>query len=730
MSASPTAENIHYPDLVREDATDHTKHLSLMVGGVHCAGCIQKIESALQRDPAIREARLNFTTKRLSLVWDGAGEKVSSFAATVQGLGYSVSPFMEALEKNTEDATYKFYLMCLGVAGFAAGNLMLISVGLWITDAQTMGPITRDFLHWISALIAIPAVIFAGRPFFRSAWQALTHKQANMDVPISVGIILTTGMSLLETIRHGQHIYFDSAVMLTFFLLIGRTLDHRARKTARAAASDLLKTFTGFASVITDEGTKTVPIRDLREDMNIRVTAGQAFPVDGVVLDGLSQVDMSLVTGETVPVNVEKGADVYAGTLNLDAPLTIRVAKAAEDSLLADIVRLMEKAAQGQAKYVRLADRIARAYTPVVHTLAALAFLLWFFILGADWHQALTIAIAVLIITCPCALGLAVPVVQVLASGRLMKDDVLLKSGDALERLATIDTVFFDKTGTLTLGEPTLQNMDALMQEDLALAAALGTQSRHPYAQAIAKAWGTNSLPQVTDIKEIAGKGMEGLYEGEPLYLGRRDDDAETGETPHIWFIRGQNTPLRLDLSDEVRKGAKATVQAFLDKGFAVHLVTGDREGPARQVGAFCGFPDDHIHSGLKPDEKYALLMKMKGQEARILMVGDGLNDAPTLAGADIAMAPGTAIDMAQNAADMVFMGKDLRIVSQTHDIALTSGTLVRQNIGFALAYNVVAIPLAFCGFVTPMIAALAMSASSIVVITNAFRLKRIKPIV
>lgn len=705
---------------------DGQQTLSLMVGGVHCAVCIQKIESALAQEDDVKAARLNFSTGRLNIAWNGSAKRANDFAAKIKKLGYKVSPFNPEAEKNTAEQEGRFLLLCLGVAGFAMGNIMLLSVGLWVSDTESMGVSTRALMHWISALIAIPAIFFAGRPFFKSAYAALRQGGTNMDVPISLALILATGMSIYETIDHGEHVYFDSAVMLMFFLLIGRFLDFRARRNAKSAATDLMQTLSGFVTVLTDDGKhKRMLIRDVREGMKVLVAAGEKIPVDGRIIDGHSSIDTSLITGETLPRDAIKGTEVFAGTLNQDAPLTIEVEKAAEDSLLSDIVRLMEKAEQGQARYVRLADRAARLYTPVVHLLALAAFALWWGIWGAAWQDAILISVTVLIITCPCALGLAVPVVQVLATGQLMKRGILVKSGDALERLAAIDSVFFDKTGTLTLGQPQLTGDYEF--ENLQLAASLASNSAHPLAQALHKSFDGELLP-LTDITEHAGKGLSGEYCEQVIKIGRRSfaaPDAVASESQlnsEICLSVDGILKCCFTFEDALKTDSKETVHKLQNKSLKLHLISGDLKPIVTSIAAQLGIANPH--GEVTPIEKSELLEAEKSKGHKVLMVGDGLNDAPVLAGANVSMAPGSAVDMAQNVTDIVFMGDKLAPVNTAHNTAVLSQKLVKENFALAIAYNFIAVPLAFAGMVTPMVAAIAMSGSSLLVIANSYRLK------
>jgi len=710
-----------YESLAR--SKDGGYELSVLAEGIYCAACIGKIEGALRDDPHIQKARVNFTTRTVSIQWTGTSEKANGYVKTIEDLGYHVHPYDPQTENEQGFREERFLLLCLGVAGFAMGNIMLLSLGLWMTNTETMGMATRDFLHLISALIALPAIAFAGRPFFRSALNALTHKRTNMDVPISVALLLACGMSVFEVLNNGEHIYFDSAIMLMFFLLVGRYLDFRARKQARSAASDLASTLTGFASVIEKRKIKRIPIRELQPNMMIKVAMGEKIPADGAVTKGQSNLDMSLVTGETQPQPVAKGTSVYAGTLNLSAPLTIKVSKQSDDTMLAGIIRLIQQAEQGQARYVRIADKAAQFYTPVVHTMAILAFLGWFFIGGLPWQDSLMIAITVLIITCPCALGLAVPVVQVLATGKLIKQGIIIKSGDALERLAQIDMIMLDKTGTITLGKPQL--IGNYNHEHLRIASSLAQHSQHPLTHAIT----AEDHIELSHIKEHPGRGMQGVHDNKIIKLGSRtwcgDATAPPSEYMEMWLNIEEQQPVVFNFMDELRIDAPYVIDQFKLQKIPAIIASGDRISVVQSVAKECGI--DISYGEQKPDNKYAILQDLNNQDHKVLMVGDGLNDAPVLAGAHVSIAPGTAIDIAQNSADIIFMGDVLDPILTTYKTAKTAQTLVKQNFALAVGYNVLAIPIALSGLVTPLIAALAMSGSSLIVILNAFRL-RLKP--
>ena len=699
--------------------------INLLVDGMHCPSCVAIIEGALKKESAVQTARLNLSTKRLKITWRGPATLGEHFIALINTMGYRAMPFDQETSETAEKKEERLLLRCLGVAGFASGNLMLFSVPLWASDTVEMGEVTRTFFHWVQALIAIPAIAYSGLPFYRSAWKALRTWHTNMDVPISVAVILATLMSVYETATFGHHSYFDSGVMLLFFLLIGRYLEARARGRARGAAHDLLQMMTGYATVLENGIARTIALSAIEEGMVLSVAAGEKIGADGTVLSGSSELDTSLITGETLPRAVATGDPVFAGTINLSQPITLEVTRAHERSLIAEIVKLMETAEQSQARYVTLADRISGWYTPAVHALAAATFIGWCFIAGIPWQLALLYAATVLIITCPCALGLAVPVVQVLASGKLMRSGILLKSGSALERLASITHVVFDKTGTLTLGKLSLTTEH--QGERLQLAASLAAQSKHPLSCALAQAYKGELLP--VSVKEVQGSGLEATYEGKRVRLGKRSwctDYPDDGDTSLELWLACEGTPAeRFTFTDTLRSDAKAIVDAFGRAGIETLLLSGDRPEITRKTAEAVGITQ--FHGGLTPLQKTQQIATIQAQGGKVLMVGDGLNDAPSLSSASVSMSPTSAMDITQNAADIVFQGERLAPVYASWCIARTSQTLVRQNFLLAIGYNVIAIPLAVAGYVTPLIAAIAMSSSSLLVIANAMRLRMVK---
>ncbi|MHA3913482.1 heavy metal translocating P-type ATPase [Halovulum sp. GXIMD14793] len=699
---------------------DGRVQLVFSVPGIKCGSCIGAIERGLAELDQV-EARVNMTLKRVSVTLPPDHDPLK-VAQHLSALGYPATPVdMGDLGTLETDRESRRLLRALAVAGFAAANVMLLSVSVW-SGAEGA---TRDLFHMISAIIAIPTAAYSGQSFFRSAWGALSAKRLNMDVPISLAVILALCMSLYEALTHGTEAYFDAALMLLFFLLIGRYLDQRMRERARSAVIGLSR-IAAKGTMVLEDGTPTFrPVDEVRPGMLLLVPAGERIPVDGVVETGQSDLDRSLVSGEAAPVAARPGLNVEAGVLNIGAPLELRATKAASDSFLAEVMEMMQAAEAGRGSYTRVADRAARLYAPVVHLLALVTFVGWM-IAGADWHSALYIGIAVLIVTCPCALGLAVPVVHVIGAGRLFENGILMKDGAALERLAEVDRVVFDKTGTLTTGAP-LATLSELTPNEEAAALALARASTHPVSRAVA-----NALPHITPAElehaeEHPGCGLEARLNGTVLRFGRADWVAEIASTPTntdgpAFAFAGK--PARgFGLRETLRTGAEDTVATLNAQGFAPVLASGDTQARVSAMATRLNLPD--WRSGMRPADKIACIRTLQDQGHKVLMVGDGLNDAPSLAAGDASMAPASASDVGRMAADFVFTHDDLGAVATALATARKARRLVQQNFGLAILYNCIAVPLAVSGFVTPLIAALAMSGSSIAVVANSLRLAR-----
>lgn len=696
--------------------------LVLSLPTAHCAACISTVEGALAGHPGVHSARVNLTQKRVSVAADAA-VAAADLVARLKGVGYEAHELDPGLLSVTEtDRQSRDLLMRLGVAFFSMMNIMLLSVAVW-SGAEAA---TRDMFHWISAIIAVPTVAFAGQPFFRSAWAALRVGRLGMDVPISLALILATGISLYETANSGHHAYFDAAVMLSFFLLLGRYLDHRSRALARSAAEELAALEVPRATVL-EGGVEVVrPIAQVAAGDLVLVRPGGRMPVDGVVEAGSSEVDRSLLTGESLPAWAGPGSVVAAGEVNLTGPLTLRVTAAGKDSSLHRMADLVAVAESARTRYTTLAERAAKLYSPLVHLLSFSAFGWWMWQTGGDVRFAVNISAAVLIITCPCALGLAVPAVVTAASGKLFRKGVLIKSGTALERLAEVDTVVFDKTGTLTLGAPEPVGLGEVPEEDLAVALALAGASSHPLAVALvagAKGLGTKvALPSLQDLREVPGYGVEGRLNSQVVRLGRAEWVGAEPVAMTATYLSCNGRSRALAFTDQLRPGAEAAVAALRGQGLGVKLVSGDTEAAVAALAARLGIAD--WTAGALPAEKSALVRGLTEAGHRVLMVGDGLNDTAALAAAHVSISPASALDAARTASDIVLLGHDMAPIGDAARIARQATRRMVENFAISGAYNVIAVPLALAGSATPLAAALAMSLSSISVSINALRLK------
>jgi Cu2+-exporting ATPase len=727
MTMQATRDFSHYV----KDLGSGLKHIDLAVEGVSCAGCMAKIERGLSALPDVTLARVNLTNRRVALEWKQETLDPARFIDRLAELGYKAYPFETESAEAREAEQSRFLLRCLGVAAFASMNVMMLSIPVWSGNVSDMLPEQRDFFHWLSALIALPAAAYAGQPFFRSALSALRAKGVNMDVPISIGVVMALGMSLVETINHAEHAYFDAAIMLLTFLLVGRFLDQNMRRRTRAVAGNLaaLKAETATKFLGPDEISE-VPVAAIHPGDIVLLRPGERCAVDGIVVDGRSEIDQSLITGETVHVPAEQGARVYAGSLNMSGALRVKVSAASEATLLAEITRLLDNALQARSRYMRLADRASRLYAPVVHATALLTVLGWV-LSGATWHDAIVTGVAVLIITCPCALGLAIPTVQTVASGAMFKAGVLLNAGDAIERLAEADHVVFDKTGTLTLPELEVTNAADIPADIFSLAGRLALSSHHPVAAAVAQAAQAKS-PLVAAVEE-PGQGVRAHLDGVEIRLGRPAFcDAEAlaaaradvdPEASIVAFSRGDEKYL-FAVRQGLRPDAKEIIAALKQRGLAIEILSGDREPAVRATAATLGIAA--WRAGVTPADKIARIEALKRGGHKVMMVGDGMNDAPSLAAAHVSMSPISAAHLSQSTADLVFLGKPLAPIKAAIDFSRKALRLMRQNLVLAIVYNLFAVPLAICGLVTPLIAAAAMSGSSILVMLNALRARSV----
>ena len=676
---------------------------------IHCTACIGKIERGLASQNGVQSVRVNLSLKRLTITGPVQSDAIIS---AVKSLGFEIYPLDAATLANTTDKAGRNLLIRMAVAGFAMMNVMLLSVAVWSGASDA----TRDFFHLISAAIALPTVAYSAQPFFQNALSALRKGGLNMDVPISLAIILAAGMSLFETLNGGEHAYFDAAVSLTFFLLIGRYLDHQTRSAARSAAKELTALESHTADRIRNGVAQTVQLSEVAVDDIIAVPAGTRVPVDGVLLSEAALMDRSFLTGESAAVHLNQGSEIQAGEVNLAGPLQIRATAVGEDTTLRRMAELVELAESGRNGYTALADRAAAIYAPAVHLLALVAFLAWW-VIGGDVRHALNIAIAVLIITCPCALGLAVPAVTTAAISRLFNAGFLVKHATALERLAEVNYVLFDKTGTFT--KPAVHVPENLTKTERAVALGLAQVSHHPMSRALVEQLQTQSPAPLEDITEVVGQGVQGRYLGQEVQLGRGQwlGASFSGLGMRI----GDASPIQFEAPETLRTGVR---EALSELCLPAGVVTGEATEPAQSFAKRIGLK---ITANARPTDKLERISALEAEGKRVLMVGDGLNDTAALASAHASIAPALALEASRSASDVVILKDNFTALPMVLRVAKATQDLSKQNFAIAAAYNMIAIPIALAGAATPLAAALAMSISSITVLLNSQRMRSVK---
>ena len=745
--------------------------VSLMLQGLHCAACVWLIESILKKQENVISARINLSKKTLFLKWKKDLDYGNKLVSLIYDIGYKLLPFDEEILRAEEKKYDDTILRALAVAGFGVGNIMLFSFCLWFVDVGQMGVETRNLLHLFSSLIALPVIIFAARPFFSSAFKSIKMGYPNMDLAISIAIFLACIVSILETFRSAEHVYFDSAVMLIFFLLIGRYLDLKARKKAFSIATEFSLLQASFGRVYENAKIKILPSKDLCKDMILLVAPGEKIAADGFVIEGESEIDTALITGESLPKKVTLKSEVFAGMLNLTSALKIKITQSQKNSLLSQIIALSDEVENKKNHYIRIADKLAKYYLPAVHLIAFITFIYWF---KTGWEVALMNATAVLIITCPCALALAVPIVQTIAISNFIKKGILIKSGEALEKIPEFDAMVFDKTGSLTIGEVRLSRIIASNENRkdfyLKLAASMAKKSRHPISNAIFNAY-EGDLEEL-EVKECQGMGLESKFENKVVKLGRKDfcgfvndhlsefekwtpsfdgvtnydaDEVINYDTNTVTTSVRQVSPHRMTGSisqgnyltcfmkfgeeeviflfeDEIKSDAKQVIAKLKEMNKAVILLSGDSENIVSDVAKKLAI--DQFYFAKTPIEKVQFLEKLKAENKRIVMVGDGLNDAPSLALADVSISFSKASDIAQNIADIIIQGQKLMPIIDLIKLSKKTISLMKQNLLIALIYNLIAVPFAVAGQVVPLIAAIAMSSSSLLVLFNSLRIK------
>jgi Cu2+-exporting ATPase len=688
--------------------------LELLICGLSCGACVWLVEQALAAEADVLAARVSLTTRRLTLRWRGPAARGNELVALLARLGFRLAPWSPACLRAADDAEGRALLRALGIAAFGSMNVMLVSIAVWV--GGDMGAATRALMHGLAMLIALPVVLAAGLPFYRSAWAALRAGRLNMDMAVSLGVLATTAMSVSETLRGGAFTWFDGATTLLALLLAGRVLNHGGRRRARQASAQLLALQQGSATRLNPDGSsQTLPLEAFLPGQRILVAAGEALHLDAVLEDATALLDTATITGESLPRPYTQGDTLPAGATNMGAPFVAQVSATLAEGSLAAMARLLEQAEQSRSRITTLADRAAAIYIPAAHAIAVATFLGWWLLGGETWQAALVPAVAALIITCPCGLAIAVPAVQVVAAGALFRQGVLLARPDALERLASADHVVLDKTGTLTQGRPTLipgPQPEAALRRAAGLAAA----SRHPLARALHRACPDATLAD--GVQEFPGQGLEaqGMRLGSAQFLGLEQPDAGMA----LWFAAPGQSPRCFRFTDALRADAPAAIAALQAQGLSLEILSGDAPPAVAAAAATLGL--EHFTGGVTPQGKAARLQALAATGHHPLMIGDGSNDAAALALAHVSACPAGSTQLAQSAADILLTAEGLAPIPAAIAIARRAQRIARQNIALSLAYNALAVPLAVAGLVTPLLAAAVMASSSLIVILNALR--------
>lgn len=722
---------------------ENIKQASLILEGIVCAACVWLNERHISALEGVIEFRVNYSTHRARVRWDDTKIKLSDILQAVSAIGYLAHPFdpgrMEAVYKKERSTA----LRRLAVAGLGAIQVMMLAVALYAGDYSGMDAGLENFMRWVSMFIATPVVFYSARAFFSSAWRDLKAKQLGMDVPVSIAIGLAYAASCWATVNQTGQVYFDSVTMFTFFLLAGRFLEMGARQKAGQAAEELVKLLPAMATRVTETGDETIAVSELRCGDKVRIKPGESIPADGVILDGRSSINESLLTGESYPLAKTIADKVIGGTVNIESPLLVEVEKIGEDTVLASIQRLLDRAQVEKPSIAKTADRVAAYFVGFLLVLVSLVTMWWW---QHDPEQAFWIALSLLVVTCPCALSLATPAAMTAATGSLTRLGVLTTRGHALETLAKVTHIVFDKTGTLTKGLLALESTDVFTGLDeqccLNIAAALELGSEHPVAKVfLHKALHSTDLKSgniiASKVEAIPGQGVTGIIDGMQYRLGNLGYIAKelapqqngfavsaiSENATQIYLANEKEIVARFYLSDELREQAAESVRALQKMGKQVWLVSGDNEVAVKSVAKQLGIKNSR-HS-MKPEDKLAVIKSLQEKKEVVAMIGDGVNDAPVLAAAQVSIAMGGGTQLAQASADMVLLSEHLPHLVDAVKMAQRSVAIVHQNLAWALVYNGLALPLASMGYIAPWMAAIGMSASSLVVVLNALRLNK-----
>ncbi|MGR5238913.1 heavy metal translocating P-type ATPase [Vibrio alfacsensis] len=701
---------------------ENTSEVTLSLEGVSCAACAWLIEKQVSSVNGLVSIRVNTTTNRALLAWDKTQVRLSELLSVIHKLGYKAAPFEADKQEASYHRTMKQYLYRLGIAGLATMQVMMLAVALYLEVFGDLEPEFKNYFRWVSLIFATPVLLYSALPFYLNAWRSIRGRTLGMDVPVSVALIFAYVASLVATVTEQGEVFFESISMFTFFLLVGRFLEMRARRKAAAASGNLLKLIPAIATTL--DG-KQIPVKTLKVGDRIRVLPGEHIPADGKVISGRIHIDESMLTGESVHVVKKAGDAVYAGTLNGDESFELEVTNSKADSMISNIVRLQDEAQHSKPKIAEIADIVARYFVGAILIISAGT---WFY-----WHQtkpddAFWIMLSVLVATCPCALSLATPTALTCATSRMGNFGILLRKGHVFETLCKINHLVVDKTGTLTKGDIEISETKTFAQlseqESLALAAALEAHANHPIARAFSDFGQENVV--VSEVKNVIGSGIQGVWNNQMVKIGSAVFvvGESQDESNAVYLSVNNEHVATFYYRDPIRKESQAFIQRFADAGIKTTLLTGDSLQNAQPVANEIGI--EHVIASAKPEDKLAYLKSLDPNDIT-LMVGDGINDAPTLAGAHLSVAMGGGTDVAKASADMTLLGDDLEKLLEARLLAIRTRKIIRENLAWSLGYNLLILPLAVAGLVAPYIAVVGMSASSIIVVSNSLRLLKEK---
>jgi Cu2+-exporting ATPase len=717
---------IHYDneDVQSEFVRHHenTSEVTLSLEGVSCAACAWLIEKQVSGVKGLVSIRVNTTTNRALLAWDKTQVRLSELLSVIHKLGYKAAPFEADKQEASYHRTMKQYLYRLGIAGLATMQVMMLAVALYLEVFGDLEPEFKNYFRWVSLIFATPVLLYSALPFYLNAWRSIKGRTLGMDVPVSIALIFAYVASLVATVTEQGEVFFESISMFTFFLLVGRFLEMRARRKAAAASGNLLKLIPAIATTLDGE---QIPVKTLKVGDRIRVLPGEHIPADGKVISGRIHIDESMLTGESIHVVRKSGDSVYAGTLNGDESFELEVTNSKAESRISNIVRLQDEAQHSKPKIAEIADVVARYFVGAILIISAGT---WFY-----WHQtkpddAFWIMLSVLVATCPCALSLATPTALTCATSRMGNFGILLRKGHVFETLCKINHLVVDKTGTLTKGDIEISETKTFTSiteaEALAIAAALEAHANHP----IARAFSDFGLEDVTvsDVQNVIGSGIQGVWDNKVVKIGSATFVVGNNrdESNAVYLSVEDVHAATFYYRDPIRKESKAFIQRFADAGIKTTLLTGDSLQNAKPVADEMGI--DHVIASAKPEDKLAYLKGLDKSDIT-MMVGDGINDAPTLAGAHLSVAMGGGTDVAKASADMTLLGDNLEKLLEARLLAIRTRKIIRENLAWSLGYNLLILPLAVAGLVAPYVAVVGMSASSIIVVSNSLRLLKEK---